>query len=78
MEQQSQTFEASVGRLEQIVRQMEQGDVPLEEALRLFEEGTGLVRTCTKMLDDAELKVVRLMKGQDGEPVETEFVGEDA
>ena len=57
---------------------MEKGDVPLEQALGLFEEGTGLIRTCSKLLDDAELKVVRLMKGQDGEPVETEFVGEDA
>ena len=76
MEQQSKTFEASVGRLEQIVRQMEQGDVPLEEALRLFEEGTGLIRTCSKLLDDAELKVVQLMKGADGAPVETDFAGE--
>ena len=76
--EESKTFEASIGRLEEIVKQMEKGDVPLEQALGLFEEGTGLLRTCTKMRDAAELKVVRLMKGQDGEPVETEFVGEDA
>lgn len=68
--EQSRTFEASVTRLEEIVRQMERGDVPLEQALSLFEEGTGLIRSCTKLLDEAELRVVKLMKGPDGEPVE--------
>lgn len=69
----SQTFEASVLRLEQIVDKLEQGELPLEEALKLFEEGTALVGSCTKLLDDAELKVVKLMKGPDGAPTETEF-----
>ena len=55
---------------------MEKGDVPLEQALGLFEEGTGLIRTCSKLLDDAELKVVQLRKGADGAPVETDFAGE--
>ena len=73
MEQPSQTFETAIGRLEQIVQQMERGDAPLEEALRLFEEGAGLLRTCTKLLDDAELKVMRVMKGADGQPVTEEF-----
>lgn len=72
----SKNFEASIGRLEEIVRKMEQGDVPLEQALSLFEEGTGLIRTCSKLLDDAELKVVQLMKGPDGDPVETDFAEE--
>ena len=40
MKEQSRTFEQSVKRLEEIVQKMERGDVPLEEALRLFEEGT--------------------------------------
>lgn len=66
-------FEESLKRLEEIVRQMEQGNVPLAESLRLFEEGTGLVGRCNQLLDDAELKVVRLMKGPDGNPVEMEF-----
>jgi exodeoxyribonuclease VII small subunit len=43
------------------------------KALKLFEEGTALVQKCGKALDDAELKVVKLMKGPDGSPVETEF-----
>ena len=55
---------------------MERGDVPLEEALSLFEEGTSLVKSCTKLLDEAELKIVQLTKGQNGEPEETEFTDE--
>ena len=71
----SKTFEESMDRLETIVSQMEKGNVPLEEALRLFEEGTSLIRACSKQLDDAELKVVQLMKGPDGAPAEAEFAG---
>ena len=73
MKQESQTFEQSLARLEEIVKQMERGDVPLEQALSLFEEGTGLVGSYTKLLDEAELKVVQLTKGADGTPQETEF-----
>ncbi|MGN1306522.1 MAG: exodeoxyribonuclease VII small subunit [Faecousia sp.] len=73
MSWESQTFEQSLGRLEEIVKQMERGDVPLEQALSLFEEGTALVGSCTKLLDEAELKVVQLTKGADGTPQETEF-----
>ncbi len=64
-------------RLEAIVRAMEQGNVPLEESLKLFQEGTGWCRACTKLLDKAELEVVKLMKGPDGEPVEQEFVRDE-
>lgn len=76
MNSESQTFEQSLRRLEEIVKQMERGDVPLEQALSLFEEGTGLVSSCTKLLDEAELKVVQLTKGADGTPQETEFTDE--
>ena len=69
-------FEDGLKRLEEIVKQMEQGNVPLADSLRLFEEGTSLVGQCNQMLDDAELKVVRLMKGPDGKPVEMEFENE--
>ena len=72
MEQQL-SFEQSLRRLEEIVKGLERGDVPLEEAMRLFREGTELVGSCTKQLDAAELEVVRLMKGADGQPTETEF-----
>ena len=65
-------FEESMTRLEQIVRMLEKGDAPLEDALKLFEEGTKLVRSCDTMLNKAEKKVVQLSKGADGAPVETE------
>lgn len=67
------TFEQSLKRLEEIVKQMEQGNVSLEDSLKLFEEGTELAASCSAQLDAAELKVVRLMKGPDGKPVEMEF-----
>ena len=73
MSTKSMEFEKAITRLDEIVKQMEQGNLPLDEALKLFEEGTGLVKNCSKQLDEAELKVVRLMKGENGEPVEMEF-----
>ena len=73
MSEKSYEFEASIQRLDEIVKKMEQGNVPLEESLQLFEEGTALVKKCSTLLDEAELKVVRLMKGQDGNPIEMEF-----
>ena len=66
-------FEAAMNRLEQIVRAMEKGDLPLEQSLQLFEEGTGLVTRCNEMLSGAEIKIAQLMKGADGAPVELEF-----
>ncbi len=67
------SFEQSLSRLEEIVRHLEKGDLPLNDTLALYEEGTGLIASCSKMLDDAEQKVVRLKKGPDRAPVETEF-----
>ena len=76
MNQENQTFEASMTRLEQIVRTMERGDVPLEESLKLFQEGTELVRNCQKLLDDAQLQIKKIMTAPDGSPVEEEFQDE--
>ena len=76
MNQENQTFEASMTRLEQIVRAMERGDVPLEESLKLFQEGTELVRNCQKLLDDAQLQIKKIMTAPDGSPVEEEFQDE--
>ncbi len=73
MNNDSMQFEAAVARLEEIVRAMEQGDLPLEQSLQLFEEGTGLVKSCNQLLSQAELKIAQLMKGADGVPVELEF-----
>lgn len=73
MNQQNNTFEQSMQRLEQIVRAMERGDVALEESLKLFQEGTELVRSCGKLLDEAELQVKKIMTAPNGSPVEEEF-----
>lgn len=73
MNQQNQTFEQNMLRLEQIVRAMERGDVALEESLKLFQEGTELVRECGKLLEDAKLQVSRITAGADGEPTEEAF-----
>ena len=55
---------------------MERGDVPLEESLRLFQEGTELVRSCGKLLDNAQLQVNKIMTAADGSPVEEVFEDE--
>ena len=64
-------------RLEEIVRQLEQGNVPLEASLKLFQEGTALVKSCTALLDGAEQQIVKLMKTADGTPAETEYVRDE-
>lgn len=73
MNQQNKTFEESMTRLEQIVRAMERGDVALEESLKLFQEGTELVRSCQRLLDEAQLQVKKIMTAPDGSPVEEDF-----
>ncbi len=76
MNQDNKTFEASMARLEQIVRAMERGDVPLEESLKMFREGTELVRSCGKLLDEAQLQVNKITTAPDGSPVEEAFQDE--
>ena len=73
MSKKSKTFEESMGRLEQIVRGLEQGNIPLEESLKLFQEGTELVRTCGQLLDNAELQIKKVMTDPDGNPVLEDF-----
>jgi exodeoxyribonuclease VII small subunit len=67
------SFEASIKRLEEIVRELERGDAPLEKSLSLFEEGAGLAAACEKLLGEAEQKVTSLLRGTDGKPEEAEF-----
>ena len=73
MNQQNKTFEENMRRLEQIVRAMERGDVALEESLKLFQEGTELVRSCGKLLDEAQLQAKKIMTAADSSPVEEDF-----
>ena len=76
MNRNSQTFEEKILRLEQIVRAMERGDVALEESLKLFQEGTAIVQSCGKLLDEAELQVKKISTSADGSPVEEDFTDE--
>ena len=66
-------FEQALSRLDEIVRHLEKGDLPLSESLTLYEEGTGLIKQCSK----AEQKVVKLKKGPDREPIELPFEDEN-
>ena len=74
---QTVSFEQALARLDEIVRSLESGDMVLSESLSLYEEGTGLIKTCSKLLDQAEQKVVKLKKGPDRLPVELEFEDEE-
>lgn len=60
------SFEALVARLEHVVTELESGDLALEDALRVFEEGIGLARASTQRLDDAERRIERLLSVEDG------------
>lgn len=67
------TFEASLAQLETIVRQLEAGDLPLEESLKLFEKGVALSRECRERLNEAERRIEILMKDSEGEPAVSEL-----
>lgn len=64
-------------RLEEIISSMERGEATLEESLKLFGEGTKLLKKCTTMLDHAEQQVSKLVKTSDGELTEVPFEGEE-
>ena len=69
----SLTFEQGTARIEEIIRLLERGDAPLDRSLAMFEEGAMLIKTCGRMLDEAEQKVVFLQKDVNGEPEERPF-----
>ena len=73
----SQSFEADLNRLEEIVKKLEDGSVPLEESMKLFREGTALAAACGKLLDEAELEIVKLTKGPDGSVQEVPLAYEE-
>jgi exodeoxyribonuclease VII small subunit len=68
MSQKNQTFEASLSNLEKIVRRLEEGDLPLEESLKLFEDGVRLSRECQERLNQAERRIEILLRDADGNP----------
>jgi exodeoxyribonuclease VII small subunit len=70
-------FESSLRELEQIVQQLEAGDMPLDRSLELFEQGVKLSRQCQKRLDEAERKVEILLRANDGSYKSTPFEPSD-
>lgn len=74
----AKSFEESVGRLEEIVRMLENGTATLDQSLKLYEEGIALVRICNEQLDSAEKKIRILTEPQDGNTEERETDGDNA
>jgi exodeoxyribonuclease VII small subunit len=72
-EQQIRTFEASLEALEQIVRELERGDLSLEKSLELFEQGIRLSRECQERLNQAERRIEILLRDNQGRPVVSSF-----
>ena len=70
-------FEDGLRKLEEIVSSLDEGKVPLDEALRLFEEGVGLTKKLSKTLDDIERKVEILVKKEDGTLEKRPFLQEE-
>lgn len=66
-------FEEALTRLEAVVNRLESGELPLEESLRLFEEGVYLTKVCTHRLEAAERRITILLKNERGEIAETPF-----
>ena len=62
------SFEDSMKRLEEIVLHLEKGDIPLQESIAYFEEGTGLLPACRAMLDEAATRVLKRRQGHRGAP----------
>jgi exodeoxyribonuclease VII small subunit len=67
------TFEEALGKLEAVVAQLESGDLPLDESLRIFEDGVRLARVCAARLEDAEQRVRLLTHAPDGTQDEVPF-----
>ena len=70
------TFEKAMKKLEQIVRDLESGDQPLEKAIKRFEEGVQLSKFCSEKLDETEQRVTLLLKDQTGNIFEKPFISE--
>jgi len=72
-EEQPKSFEASLEALEQIVHELESGDLPLEKSLELFEDGIRLSRQCQERLNQAERRIEVLLRDNQGRPVVSAF-----
>ncbi len=70
------TFEQSLKQLEQIVEELESGELPLEKAVKKFEDGIKLSRSCSSKLDEIERKITILLKDQADDVVEKPFISD--
>ncbi|RKY37197.1 MAG: exodeoxyribonuclease VII small subunit [Candidatus Omnitrophota bacterium] len=70
-------FDQALQKLEEIVKELESPDVPLEKALSLFEEGIKLVKFCTKKLSEVERKIEVIMKDEQTQELTTEEISEE-
>ena len=73
MSEEVKTFEQKIQRLEAIVQALEKGDVQLADSLKMFQEGTALITSCTQELDQAEQKVQQIVRGPDGKAAAVPF-----
>ncbi|MBN1932739.1 MAG: exodeoxyribonuclease VII small subunit [Desulfobacterales bacterium] len=71
------TFEQAMKQLEEIVQELECGDLPLDKAIKKFEEGVQLSKLCAEKLDETEKKVSILLKDQAGHVFEKPFIAEN-
>ena len=77
MPKKSLSFEDAIHQLEQIVKDLEAGDLPLEKAIKTFEEGVRLSKFCTKKLNETEKRITVLLENEMGDLVEEPFGNED-
>ena len=74
---QAQNFEAQLASLERIVRELERGDLPLEQSLELFEQGVRLSRECQERLNEAERRIEVLLRAGDGSTIAVPFEADE-
>jgi exodeoxyribonuclease VII small subunit len=72
------TFEQSMKQLERIVQELEDGDLPLEKAIKKFEEGIKLTKLCSEKLDETEKKISVLLKDSEGQTAEKSFLNAES
>ena len=70
-------FEGQLASLERIVRELERGELPLEQSLELFEQGVKLSRECQERLNEAERRIEVLLRGGDGSTIAVPFESEE-
>ncbi|AEV68659.1 exodeoxyribonuclease VII small subunit [Acetivibrio clariflavus] len=74
MAREKKSFEKSLNELEEIVEKLEQGDMPLDESIKIFQKGVALSKELSKMLDEIEKKITILVENENGDIIEEDFI----